>query len=1100
MKNLIVEDDRQDTHHDILDNQGQRKVADYLRQQLSNADVFRIVSAYFTIYGFEALSSELQTVKNVKFLFGDPESVSNLDPSAKFEKTYHIEDGLSPKFSLRQKFLAKKCSEWVKSDNVKIRSISKANFLHGKMYLTETSEFGATVVGSSNFTRSGLGYGERHNIEINSATTNSSVRKGLQNWFDKLWENRDLTKDVKESVIRALERIGMDVPPELIYYKTLFELFKDELDSGAHGEHELGESHLYDTQIWGKLYNFQKDGARTVINRLKQLGGCILADSVGLGKTYTTLAVIKYFELRNERVLVLCPRKLRENWGLYPIANANINNPFPKDRFNYTLLSHTDLSRYYGNVGGVDLANFMWDGFDLIVIDESHNFRNESKPVDIDGKEFHHTRYSRLLSEVLKKGVKSKVLMLSATPVNTTLYDLRNQIYLMTEHRDDVWRDTLGISNIGGVLRKAQDAFHQWEKERENVPSLDKSSLTEKLGDDFFRLLGGMSIARSRRMIKKFYIDDLTRIGKFPEREAPQNCYPETDIEQELSYDQLALDIDKLSLSLYRPSNYVISESAKARLENERKIHQFNQEDREKFLIGMIRTNFLKRLESSIFSLSTTLKRTLNKFEDMLDKIERYKLGKTHITQISEMFPDEDEDDDEFFINQARKPFHLRELDLDRWSNHLRLDSSILRDLLKIVSKVTPSRDGKLLTLKKYIQTRALDPTKDIDDCNHRKILIFTTFTDTARYLYSELQEFSKELNLTMAMVSGDECITDFGNGSNDFNSILTNFAPKGRNRSEEIQGSIDVLIATDCVSEGQNLQDCDTVVNYDIHWNPVRIIQRFGRIDRIGSRNKSVRMINFWPTDNLELYLNLQSRVEARMALADASGSGDDDIIHEVETEKVQAEIEFRDTQIKKMQDEILDIDEVKDGFVMSDFTLDIFYAQLFQFLQSNRKKLENLDSGAYAVTKCIGDNLPPGVIFVLRQKNASTARRAKVASQVHPFYLAYIQKNGDIRFGCSNARKILDSFELATSGKDSPDQKLCDLFDEETKGGELMLDYDQLLDAVIRHFVKAHAEKNRMKIGKGGGHDGIIEKKENTPQQAENFELVTWLVLQPQ
>ena len=1085
----------QDTHKQkdkhILDNRLDT-VVDYLRAHLPTADIFRLVSAYFTIYGYEALQRELQNVKDVRFLFGDPASVGEVDPSEKTEKSFNLIEGqLAPNHALQQKYLAQQCAKWIRSRRVKIRSVGKSNFLHGKMYLTESENGGATVVGSSNFTRNGLGCGTSANVEINLATGDAEIRAELSAWFDDLWADEELTRNVKSDVLHALARIGKDHAPEFIYYKTLYELFREDIEDRQRGESQLADTHLYDTQIWNALYGFQKDGARSVIARLLRHNGCILADSVGLGKTYTALAVIKFFELRNERVLVLCPKKLRENWALYPVYNAHTHNPFDDDRFGYTLLSHTDLSRNSGAVGTIDLANFNWRNFDLVVIDESHNFRNESKPrIDDDGN-IRHSRYSRLLEEVIVEGTQTKVLMLSATPVNTSLIDLRNQIYLMTEKREDVFRNSLGIGHIGTLLGRAQKAFKAWENN--STTKRDKAELLDKLGPDFFHLLGGVSIARSRRQIKTFYAREIDRIGKFPTQRAPKNAYPQTDIRGELSYRELSNQIGQFALSIYRPSSYVTSAEAKKRLADEKRQLRFNQADRERFLIGMMRTNFLKRLESSAHALTETLGRTIGKIDDLLDKIHRYEQQPAIQDEQADILPDEDEDDEEFLINRARTPYHLRELDLPRWKKDLLTDKQTLTAAWEKVRAITPPRDDKLKTIREHIQYKARNPTTDQDGKTNRKMLVFTTFKDTAEYLYENLAELAKEHRLNMAMVSGDATHTTFG--TNDFNTILTNFAPRARQRSNGIEGEIDLLIATDCISEGQNLQDCDTVLNYDIHWNPVRIIQRFGRIDRIGSRNRSVRMINYWPTKDMDAYLRLQSRVEARMALADAAASGDDDPLNDYAFEEAQMELNFRDEQLKKLREEVLDFDELSDGVVMSDFTLDYFFAQLLRYLEKNKAELEATPDGAYALTDGGNDSTRPGVIFFLRQRDASGDKREKVASPIHPYYAIYIRDSGDIRYGCANARQVLELFESAAIGKTEPLQKLCDQFDHETQNGKDMARYDQLLNEVMQHINRANTSTQIQQLGIGGQRDFRLPvKSENS---TSDFELVTWLII---
>ena len=850
---------------------------------------------------------------------------------------------------------------------------------------------------------------------------------------------------------------------------------------GSPRKGRIGDVDLGDTAIWNTLYQFQKDGALSAITRLERHNGCILADSVGLGKTYTALAVIKHFELRNERVLVLSPRKLRANWSLYQDHTRNTRNPFTDDRFAYTLLSHTDLSRDGGKVGDIDLANFNWQNFDLIVIDESHNFRNHQGQ-----------RYERLLNEVIGKGVKTKVLMLSATPVNTSLIDLRNQIYLMTENRQNSFRESLGVSDIGGLLKRAQTQFKQWESQAPLNGQRNKKELLENLGSDFYRLLGGVSIARSRRQIEEFYAAEIDRIGRFPDREKPVNVYPPTDAERSLSYKELAELISEFMLSIYRPSDYVVSEKGLQQLEEEKKARNFNQADRERFLIAMIRTNFLKRLESSAYSLTLTLERTIGKIDALLEKIDRYE--NRHNTEDSQanILPDDDEDDEEFLINRARHPYNLADLDLCTWKKDLLQDKETLSDAHASVAQITPQRDGKLARIRQQIKDRAANPTTDRNGLENRKLLVFTTFKDTAEYLYDNLQDLAGNLNLNMAMVSGDATLTSAV--SNNFNSILDNFAPVARGRSDTDSGcDIDLLIATDCISEGQNLQDCDTVLNYDIHWNPIRIIQRFGRIDRIGSQSDSVRMINYWPTEEMEEYLRLQTRVEARMALADAAASGDENPLDNYEG--IQGELSFRAQQLKQLLDEDLDLDDLTDdGVTMSDFTLDQFFTQLLHYLEKNREELEQTALGAYAVVDSEKD---AGVIWVLRQRNASQESQTQVASPVHPFYIVHVRDSGKIRHGCASVKQTLDLFQELSLGKTEAINKLCDDFNRETENGADMSAYDNLLDAAIRHVGQTYVKTQMAVMGLQGPSDFKLPKSSETPGSAEDFELVTWLVI---
>ena len=1086
-----------DTQSKIRDNRHRGSVGAFLESEIENGSSLSIVSAYFTINAYHALKESLDGIEALRFLFGEPNFISNIDPGNTDEKAFEIVDeGLKLHDQLQQRWVAKACAKWIE-DRVEIRSTRQSNLLHGKMYHVANNGVEKAIMGSSNFTVRGLGLNPPHdNIELNLEVDDRRDRDDLKAWFDEIWNDTGHVDDVKAKVIAALNRLGKDYAPEFIYYKTLYELFRDDLEARMNNEQKLEDTHLYDTEIWKKLYAFQQDGVKSVIARLLRHNGCILADSVGLGKTYTALAVIKFFELRNDRVLVLCPKKLHENWALYPVHHNQRNNPFEEDKFGYSLMSHTDLSRYSGYSGRIDLEGFKWGNFDLVVIDESHNFRNDTSPLrDSDGTIIRHSRYTRLLEEVIKEGAKTKVLMLSATPVNTSLIDLRNQIYLMTEKREDVFQKSLGVSNIRALLGQAQKTFKAWEGNPDQGGNRNKSKLLNELGADFFQLLGGVSIARSRRHIENFYADEIGRIGEFPEQLKPENYHPPTDLTGALSYKSLAKQIGEFALSIYTPSEYITDPKVLQRLEAEKKERRFNQEDREKFLIGMMQTNFLKRLESSAHSLTKTLKRTIDKIDELLEKIDRYEQDQQMPETEADILPDEDDDDEEFFVNRARHPYHLRELDCSRWKEDLITDKETLTEAWESVKAITPARDGKLKAIRQHIRDKAQTLTTDRDGKINRKLLVFTTFKDTAEYLYENLSDLAEELDLNVAMVSGD--VTRTKSRPNNFNTILTNFAPRARGRADNGSDEIDLLIATDCISEGQNLQDCDTVLNYDIHWNPVRIIQRFGRIDRIGSRNLSVRMINYWPTEDMEVYLRLQSRVQARMALADAAATGGEDPLNESAYEQSQMELNFRDQQLKQLRQEVLDFDDLSDGVVLSDFTLDYFFTQLLRYLEDNKRELEATPNGVYAVSHDTNRPMETGVIFFLRQRNASTDIQRKTASPLHPFYAVYIRSNGDIRYGCANTRQVLDLFESAAVGKTQPRQDLCIQFDEETKNGENMARYNGLLKAVINHISRAHTTTQTNNMGLGGTRDFALPLESEAPGDASDFELVTWLVI---
>ncbi len=1077
----------------ILDNQ-RAAVAEYLRACLEGADLFRIVSAYFSVFGYETLAEKLESASapKVRFLFGAPDSADDAESGDKTQRVFALtESGLSANEMLHQRELAERCAAWIQK-STEVRKISRQNFLHGKMYHLESNADGAAVVGSSNFTRRGMGMSRNPNIEINLATTNAEDLAALAEWFDEVWEDEKLTEDAKPDLLAALKRWTAEYAPEFLYYKVLYELFRNEIRAREQEGDESAER-LDGTEIWKTLYEFQKDGARTVVGRLLRHGGCILADSVGLGKTYTALAAIKYFEMRNKNVLVLCPKKLEQNWRLYQASAAVPRNPFVADKFGYHLLSHTDLGREKGKVGNIDLSKFDWGVYDLVVIDESHNFRNDSKSRSNESGEIvRRSRYETLLEDVIKTGEKTKVLMLSATPVNNSLTDLRNQIYLMTGGREDVFADSLGVRHIKTVVRAAQRQFHEWEKHSHE--KRDKGELLASLGDDFLNLLAGVTIARSRRQIKNFYADFIARHGDFPKREKPQNEHPHADSRGEFSYDELHDDLLALNFHIYRPSDYVVGAGARARLDEEKKTRNFNQKDREKFLVAMMRVNFLKRLESSAHACKLTLERTLAKTDAQIEKINNFlqRREEESQTELPGDSPREAEgeseneyaEDEDFVVNRrAMTPYRLSELDVEKWRADMAEDRRALRAALDKVQKITPERDGKIALLKKQIAEKAKR--------KNRKLLVFTAFKDTAEYLYNQLRKCAEESGIKIAFVAGDE--TSAGGGRNAFPDILNRFSPRARG-GEPGADEIDLLIATDCISEGQNLQDCDTVLNYDIHWNPVRLIQRFGRVDRIGSTNKSVRMINYWPTEDMDFYLKLENRVRARMALADIAGTGDDDALNEKEMEKsAQQELHFRNEQLKQMREKISDMEEMDDSVTMSDLTLDYFITQLLRYLQKNKDDLEAAPPGIYAVANAADGEAKTaphdnGAIFLFRRTNAAEDDRTG-------FYLVHCE-NGKVRAGHLKVRETLRIFESLAKDKNKPLKKLCDIFSRELKSENGARFYDKMANAAVCDIGDTADRRAGESLRRDAGRGGMLPKVCERPA-VNNLELVAWLVV---
>ena len=1080
----------------ILDNR-QTSLAQYLREHLKDAEQFRIVSAYFSVFGFGALADKLESasLNEVRFLFGEPESASEVIAGETSVRTFDLtETGLSlDESGLGQRDLAKRCIEWMRQDSVKVRKIAKSNFLHGKMYHLESKDSGVATVGSSNFTLRGMGESQNPNIEINLAVKDEQTLDGLASWFDKLWGDTNLTTDAKEEALAALARWHEEYSPEFIYYKTLFELFRDKIDARMQEEaDEVSTStKLNESQIWNILYGFQRDGATSVINRLIMHNGCILADSVGLGKTYTALAVVKYFELRNKQVLVLCPKKLEQNWRIYQASAQHQHNPFKEDKFGYTLLAHTDLTRERGKSGIIDLEKFNWGAYDLVVIDESHNFRNESKSRrNEEGQIIRLSRYEKLMDEVIKNGAQTKVLMLSATPVNISLHDLQNQIYLITGKNDAPFAKSIGIDSIKRVIDAAQKEFKIWEATGD---TRHKDQLLEALGNDFMKLLSELTIARSRTQIRKFYSEFIEEKGDFPQREKPQNEYPHADLREELSYEELNEDLSKLSFHIYCPSAYVTDTSTLKELDAEKEKLNFNQIDREESLVGMMRINFLKRLESSAHACKLTLTRTIAKIDTQIGKIDRFiKMKENSQTEMPDQTEDTEEDED-FAINSKMLTYHLHDLNVERWRKDMLEDHNALKEALNKIKKIEPERDGKLTRLKEQIRERFYNSAKP----NSRKLLVFTAFRDTAEYLYEHVKPLAKELNINIALVAGDlaraECC------AKNFSDILNHFAPKACGHDYiEPNKQVNLLIATDCISEGQNLQDCDTVLNYDIHWNPVRLIQRFGRIDRLGTEHKSIYMINYWPTEDMDVYLNLERRVRARMVLANIAATGDDDSLDTTEMEQTMKKaMGFRDQELLKIRDELTDLHERQDTISLSDFTMDYFITQLLRYLQKQRKQLTEAPPGIYAVTDTahgkIKDPQPQdGAIFFFKHCNPDGETLKNVS---HPFYFVHVERN-KVRHGCIEIRTILNNFEAFTIGKKKPLLKLCDSFSAEMKTKEGAKIYDKFAQLAIGDIDRISKEYYARMWRRDTARGDILLENSDQPS-TKNLRLLTWLVI---
>ena len=1103
----------------LKDNHRRGKVGDFLDAKIEPDSQLSFVSAYFTLHAYHSLRAALERAQSLRFLFGEPRFVSALDRDDKDTREFRLtENGLTLGSQLAQKKLAAECADWIQR-KVEIRSVTRTGFLHGKMYHVQDGKVAHAVLGSSNFTVPGLGrLPAGNNIELNLVVTDDRDRDDLLVWFNELWNDTGLVEDVKAKVLAELARLYGNKSPQFIYYLTLFHLFRDFLDGTRDLDESLRRTALPDTGIWRALFSFQKDGAKAAINKILACNGCILADSVGLGKTYTALAVIKFFELKNERVLVLCPKKLRRNWTVYRSNSAL--NPFEKDRFAFHVFSHTDLSRESGEVDGHELRDVNWGNYDLIVIDESHNFRNNSLAAQRPGdKKPRRTRYQRLMEDIISSGVKTKVLLLSATPVNNQLADLRNQISFIAggdvtrdDKADAAFKESLGISTVRDTTRKAQTHFTNWAKRKSGERKT--RDLLHALGGDFFKLLDGLSIARSRRQIADYYQAEMQRLGGFPHRPPPLALHPPIDLQQRyLSFEELDKEISALELALYHPTGKLRDDLPDAvRAQYLDKIHGgFTQEGREGILIAMMKINFLKRLESSVDSFRLTLSRTIEKIDTLEKRIAAFEEHRDSNPDLDydSLTPAEFEDPDfegEDFTIGGKRRIHLGHLKLPEWLKAVRHDRAQLQFLLEKTEAVKPDRDGKLAELRAIITKKAAEPSVNKDGERNRKALVFTAFADTAKYLHRELLPWARQLGLHVALVIGDgDNKTSLG--TTDYDDILTNFSPRAKRRAEQLQRfpnqieEIDLLIATDCISEGQNLQDCDLLINYDIHWNPVRIIQRFGRIDRIGSRNAEVRLVNFWPVADLDRYLNVKHRVEARMALVDLAATQTDNLLEPGQIEElIKEDLLFRDRQLKRLKDEVLDLEDLDDSVSLTSFSLDEFRLDLLAYLESRRDELEQAPPGLYAVVPPDSKSATcqPGALFCLRRtaKNGSSPADSQNLNPLAPHYLVYVHDDGTVRFTFAQPKECLLLLRDLCAQKPEALTKLCDLFDAKTKDGTDMSHYDGLIQKALASIERTFQRRATAVLL--SGRSGVLPTASETPHaDSGDFELVTWVVI---
>ena len=910
--------------------------------------------------------------------------------------------------------------------------------------------------------------------------------------FDQLWNDQSKLQDVTDEVIDSITAAYNENAPDFIYFVTLYNIFNEFLEDISEDELPNEATGFKDSKIWSMLYNFQKDAALAIINKLEKYNGCILADSVGLGKTFTALAVIKYYESKNKSVLVLCPKKLANNWNTY--KDNYINNPIASDRLGYDVLYHTDLNRTHGKSNGLDLDRINWGNYGLVVIDESHNFRNGGKIVENPDEETKDNRYVTLMKKVIRAGIKTKVLMLSATPVNNRFNDLKNQLALAYEGHTDYIDEKLSTNRtIDEIFRNAQRAFNTWSK----WEPCDRTTenLLKMLDFDFFEVLDSVTIARSRKHIQKYY--DTTDIGTFPIRLKPLSPRPHlTDLKTAINYNEIFEQLMLLTLTIYTPTHYILPSKMDkyAELYGDNKVNVgFTQANREQGIRRLTAINLMKRMESSVYSFNLTLKRIKDLIESTIETIDRFNKQSAHeieLTDISNMdeFDDEDQNTDDLFSFGRKIKIDLADMDYVSWRDSLVKDAEVLELLTVMVGDITPDHDSKLQELYKIIDEKISNPINE----GNKKIIIFTAFADTAGYLYDNVSEYVKsKYGLNTAMVSGSvDGRTTCPKLRGDLNTVLTCFSPisKGRDLFENIpKEDIDILIATDCISEGQNLQDCDYLINYDIHWNPVRIIQRFGRIDRIGSKNKYIQLVNFWPDVTLDDYINLKAKVETRMKIVNitSTGTGDDNPLSDEE----KTDLEYRKAQLEKLQEEVVDIEDMTTGISIMDLGLNEFRLDLLEYIK-NHPDIEKAPFGLDAVVPT-NEDAPAGVIFVL--KNRSDSVNIDNQNRLHPFYMVYISNDGEVICDHLSPKDMLDKMRFLCKGKTEPIPEVYKQFNKETRDGKDMSKFSELLGEAIASIIEVKDESD-IDSFLGGSQVSFLS---NEIKGLDDFELICFLVV---
>ena len=1060
-----------------------------LTAQIMTGSRLSIAASCFSIYAFQELKEALKDIKELRFIFTSPTFTTEKTPKQQREfyiprldrerTLYGSEFEVKLRNELTQKAIARECADWIR-EKACFKSNKTNEQMMGFINLDDTS-----YSPISGFTTVDLGCEKGNNAYTMIQKAEAPFSQAYIELFNQIWNDSSRLQVVTDEVIDSISNAYKENAPDFLYFVALYNIFNEFLEDISEDELPNEATGFKNSAIWNKLYNFQKDAALAVINKLEKYNGCILADSVGLGKTFSALAVIKYFESRNRTVLVLCPKKLYENWNTY--RQNYVNNPLAKDRLNYDILYHTDLSREYGYSNDLDLERVNWGNYDLVVIDESHNFRNGGKvSTDENGENPRENRYLRLMNKVIKAGVKTKVLMLSATPVNNRFGDLKNQLQLAYEGKAKVFDELLPTDKgIDDIFRQAQAAYNLWANFTPEERTTER--LLRMLDFDFFKLLDAVTIARSRKHIQQYY--DTSDIGTFPERLKPLSRQPHlTDLNTAINYNEIFEQLQMLRLAIYAPSAFILpTQLYKYKEEESTTGHRLSIEEREQGIQRLMNMQLLKRLESSVNSFRLTLGRILDYMQETLDAIERFQKGERRVSVDDYESADVDEDEQDFTIGKKKNRILLEDMDYISWQREIKGDLEIIRLLLTMLESITPEHDAKLKQLVSDLKSKFASPING----DNKKVIIFTAFSDTAEYLYNCLADKIKsKYGLNVALVTGDvEARSTLKLKEKlDFNKVLTLFSPISKERAAiypHLHEDVDVLIATDCISEGQNLQDCDYLINYDIHWNPVRIIQRFGRIDRIGSKNAQIQLVNYWPDMTLDEYINLKGRVEARMKVTVMTATGDDNLLSPEEKD----DLEYRRQQLKRLQEDVVDLEEMNSGVSIMDLGLNEFRLDLLEYINANHD-VEHTPFGLHAVVSAT-EQTPAGSVFVLKNRTAGVNIDHK--NQLHPFYMVYISDDGEVVVDHLHPKDLLDKMRLLCKPMTKPDVKLCSQFNKETRDGLRMGKYSDLLSKAINSIISVKEQSSIDNFLEGYAGELFEEHYVGL----DDFELICFLVI---